>query len=57
MNRLSEREFSSKVRLGMAIGVVVWIAIVFAWVILYGEPYIGQDADSSAFVARLVEFQ
>lgn len=48
---------SSQTRLGMAVGVILWIIGVFAWVVLCGEDYIGPDADSAAFIARFTEIQ
>lgn len=41
----------------IAIGCVLWIAGVFACVVLFGEPVIGPEADSAAFIARLADFR
>ncbi len=41
----------------IAICCVLWIAGVFACVVLFGEPVIGPKADSAAFIARLANFR
>lgn len=57
MSRRTHDDPRPRVRLSLAIGVILWMVLVFGWVVMYGEAYIGPGADSAAFIARLADFQ
>lgn len=48
---------TTKRRLAIAVGVIVWIICVFAGVVIFGEAIIGPKADSAAFIARMADFR
>lgn len=57
MRTLDSSEPTTRRRLAIAIGAVLWIVAVFAAVVLFGEAFIGPEADSAEFIARIADFR